>query len=568
MSTNDTWITEFDALRQWILLNSRAPRLSSLEPEELSLARWLDAQQAADRGGTLDEASCRLLHAVPGAMPSGRRRSLGEWCVLIEGFRLDRGHLPSTAADDDYERSLGRYLSTTIDPAVRRGRPAADFAPLDVSRRKSAPARARDSERRGRPAHPQARLAAPAPAQESRPTARETEMQRVQEVRDYVSTNGYLPPRIIPLGQWLGYRLYRGDGPVPGAAAELQRIKDLYPARGNSRHLRWVPEAARHVARHGTLPGTAANTDQNKLLASLRAAWDGPGIPEHLAASARMVLDAPPAPDAYVVKWSAVFSDFTAWIDTHGRLPRRRTADAEEYRLANWLNVQRVNQRSGGLRDDLAVVLATVDGALSPQPRRLCSRDQWVSQVLDFYEAKGFLPRSSGVGPEEKKLGHWLVRERRNISMGRNRAEEYGALSNIPHALTAKPAYSMDAANMARLKRYLRRHGHFPPRNHRHAQWNLSCWVQRRMDAGPAAPAQVLAVQKTLSELMDRYPARLAYPTCQWLAETAPYVARHGKLPDQDSEATAAWRIRLENLMASGRIPADYMERAELAAAA
>lgn len=346
------WNQEFDTLAQWVSSRGRPPRLSSLDPDELALARWLDEQLSADRAGRLRPEHYRQLEGLPGAVPAGHRRTAAEWSALIEGFRLDRGHLPSEAASDQLERSLGRYLDTVIRPAIRRGRPAADFAPLTlmvavpgtVSRRRTTAS-----------LHP-------APLANSA----ETETARLQLVRDYVSEHGYLPALREPLGAWMAYRRRAGDCSLVGAVDEITRLRAAYPPFGARGYVQWTRTAAAHVREHGALPWwTLTSSHERRHLEVLARVAEGAGVPAALASDAQTVLGATPATDPYRIKWEAVFADFTAWTKENGSLPRRRSTDTEEYRLANWLNVQRVNQRNGRMRPDLHRMLCAVPGALT-----------------------------------------------------------------------------------------------------------------------------------------------------------------------------------------------------------
>ena len=189
---------------------------------------------------------------------------------------------------------------------------------------------------------------------------REREQNRLDEVRSYVRRNGHLPPASGPLNRWIIRRIYEGDGPVPGVVQELQQIRRTCPTHAGGARIAWAQEAAAHHAEHGVFPPMPWRefVRQQQQLARLIERYE---LPEGLIPAIETVLG---GPDPYRSKWQAVFADFTAWIDAYGSLPKRRTEDKEEYRLANWLNVQRANQRAGKLRPDLAVKLSAVPGAL------------------------------------------------------------------------------------------------------------------------------------------------------------------------------------------------------------
>lgn len=110
----------------------------------------------------------------------------------------------------------------------------------------------------------------------------------------------------------------------------------------------------------------------------------------------------------YADKWNSVFAEFTAWVDANGSLPRRRSTDPEEQRLANWLNVQRRNHRGQEIPPALEKVLASVPGALEPIAFK--SAAQWYANIAAFYDANGRMPSCSAAnGTDERSLAEYMT---------------------------------------------------------------------------------------------------------------------------------------------------------------
>lgn len=193
------------------------------------------------------------------------------------------------------------------------------------------------------------------------------EAQKLKDLRNYLADHGHLPASMHPLGHWIRYRINHGDGPVPGVTAELHKLRQTHPLRMDKAIL-WAPQAAAGVAERAALPGTSADRNQSVRLKRLRNAVGRARVPDALVSPALMVIGAPKGSDVHDARWREVFADFTAWVDRAGRLPNRRSTDTEEYRMANWLNVQRANQRAGRLRAPHAEQLSVVPGALRDTP--------------------------------------------------------------------------------------------------------------------------------------------------------------------------------------------------------
>lgn len=177
--------------------------------------------------------------------------------------------------------------------------------------------------------------------------------------------------------------------------------------------------------------------------------------------------------------WSAVFADLSAWVETHGDVPKRRSKDAEEYRLANWLNVQRSNHRSGKLHQDYIDQLETVPGALETRPTR--THREWAEAVADFHRTHGRLPGTGADDKAERSLGHYLAdRLRPGIRSGAIKDEDFAPIAAI--AGTVAPARERKSSEtyFRELKEYTAANGRMPG-------WQdarpLARWVRRVMTA-------------------------------------------------------------------------------------
>lgn len=110
----------------------------------------------------------------------------------------------------------------------------------------------------------------------------------------------------------------------------------------------------------------------------------------------------------YADKWNSVFAEFTAWVTEHGSLPRRRSTDPQEKRLANWLNVQRRNHRENEIPEPLEATLATVPGALEPAAFKTAG--QWYEQIAAFLTEHGRLPSCSAEsGTPERSMAEYVA---------------------------------------------------------------------------------------------------------------------------------------------------------------
>lgn len=145
----------------------------------------------------------------------------------------------------------------------------------------------------------------------------------------------------------------------------------------------------------------------------------------------------------YNDKWNAVFTDFSAWVKEHGALPRRRSTDPQEKRLANWLNVQRRNHRGNDIPENLEAILRTVPGAL--EPAQFKSPEQWYESINAFLEANHRLPTAKAApGTEERSMAEYISgRLRPALRAGKITPDDSEALARLTAAMPpvrVKPA--------------------------------------------------------------------------------------------------------------------------------
>lgn len=173
-------------------------------------------------------------------------------------------------------------------------------------------------------------------------------------------------------------------------------------------------------------------------------------------------------------RWNKGFADLSAWFATHGALPRRRTHDEEEHRVANWLNVQRVQFRNGNLSNENIDRLNTVTGALSP--RRGPSDLEMANGIAQFYGAHGHLPRWLVPAPECTLSGH-LTKLRRKLTDGVLSPDAETVLRSVPDAAVCLPKKKKPYERLADLEAHVRRTGRFPSRGSE----GLSNWSYRAL---------------------------------------------------------------------------------------
>jgi hypothetical protein len=164
---------------------------------------------------------------------------------------------------------------------------------------------------------------------------------RRRELSEWAITNGRLPRVTSDPARGeenlLGHQLYRLQKKYSDGTARLRHIEAL-------------------LAIPGCLEG------QDRAAATARA--------DELHDEAAAVLESAPPVPVDTARWEASLTELQAWVVAHGAIPRRRTPDALEYKVANWLNIQRTHNRNNTLSPDREARIRTIPGALEPKTGR------------------------------------------------------------------------------------------------------------------------------------------------------------------------------------------------------
>nr|WP_244266590.1 helicase associated domain-containing protein [Pseudarthrobacter chlorophenolicus] len=265
-------------------------------------------------------------------------------------------------------------------------------------------------------------------------------------------------------------------------------------------------------------------------------------------------------------RWEASFKDLNAWFTGHQSLPRRRSENAEELRIANWLNIQRTHARKNTLSQDREDKLRTVPGALEPRARRLSDVDL-AKGLASFHAEHGRLPRQKKEG--EHAAAGYLTRLRGIIRAGEASEEALAVLEGIPGAATTtapRQRHSVDQ-RLQQLREYIDENGHLPSSD----VPALSRWLARAVrgtastnpkEADRARTAAQALTEgytpacKTHARTGSKFPGRKRrFIPSGYVAQLEEYVARHGHLPSAGRGAEPMFsRLRLRKLLANPSI--------------
>lgn len=245
-------------------------------------------------------------------------------------------------------------------------------------------------------------------------------------------------------------------------------------------------------------------------------------------------------------RWDKGFEELTAWVETHGSLPRRRTFDADEYRVANWLNVQRMQLRDSNLRPVWKERLSAVPGALEPR-EQIRDEAELARTVAEFYAQHGRLPKADVPAPEGT-VGVRLQKLRSRIinrSIGR---DALTILSDIPGATEFRDR-KPPLQRLADLEDFVRTTGTFPALN----SGGLSNWAYRALRGeGSKRRPEALELRRAVQELRETVPYKVTRKKsglAGYVTELEGYVSQHGHLPS--STRAADPRFRPERLQAT-----------------
>lgn len=131
------------------------------------------------------------------------------------------------------------------------------------------------------------------------------------------------------------------------------------------------------------------NLDQERSLAFYDAAVTGTG-------------------PSRVAKWLTTAANLDAWLRRTNRQPRTRGSQPEERALAYWIARQRQNRHT--LCGYQLARLKVLGVELNP---RGAARNRLAADVASFREREGRLPSRKSARADERRLGEWLRRQRR-----------------------------------------------------------------------------------------------------------------------------------------------------------
>lgn len=265
-------------------------------------------------------------------------------------------------------------------------------------------------------------------------------------------------------------------------------------------------------------------------------------------------------------RWNKGFAELSAWVEAHGELPRRRTSDPDEYRVANWVNVQRVQFRDNNLAADWVERLRTVPGALNPKPK-MKGDLAFARSIADFHAAHGRLPRADVPAPEGTAGIHLLKLWNKNRD-GLLAPDARAVLAAVPGAFGPRDVRRTPHQRLAELEEFVKTTGTFPVQG---AAEGLSNWAYRALrgqGSRAADPAEAREIRERVMALRASVPyTRMArankFPA--YLAALEAYIRDHGHLPSATVDADLRMsRPRLQNFLASPQT--DEVTRARIRA--
>lgn len=309
--------------------------------------------------------------------------------------------------------------------------------------------------------------------------------------------------------------------------AEFTREHGRMPVRRNPEEYRLYHcvAAVRSRFRTGSpSPRTAA------LALTIPGLLNEPGMRERavLLTSRLKKIIGPERPPVIVAAWERAFADVQAWFERTGSLPRRRSNDAEEYRLANWLNRQRTSHQDGILSEDRSDKLSKVPGAL--EPRRTKTPLEVADAIAAFRAEHGRLPSTIGEWPGESALGYHLTRLRVSIRDGSIDKAVLDLLAEVPGATSLYRSPIAPIDRLREVEAYVEENGRMPGVETR----GLYVWVREFMRSNHSgnSPEDSLVFRR-FKELRQEFPDWRSGPrdSAVRLAEIKEFVAEHGFLP-------------------------------------
>jgi hypothetical protein len=269
-----------------------------------------------------------------------------------------------------------------------------------------------------------------------------------------------------------------------------------------------------HIEALLSIPGCLEGQDRS----------DAEARAKDLRSDVRAALEAAPPVPVDTARWETSFAELQSWVSAHGSVPRRRTDNAHEYKVANWMNIQRTHARNEELSADRETRLRAIPGALETKETRTTA--ERIADLAAFEAEHGRLPLQAAPDPAEASLGNFLHIIRRKLRSGALSAELAAAAGNIPGVIEGGNKSAADA--LQEYTDFVTRHGHVPQAEKDKAlyAWSLKAAAGRAGGAGaPAIQAEVLRIRAT-------YPTYSAWSA---LTRFETYVAAHGHLPPESS---------------------------------
>lgn len=103
----ESWDKNMAALRAWVGINNRLPKMRAPDPEESRLANFINYQRRSVAAGKVAADMEAHLRTIPGVLEARPKdRPAHEWTALVEAFIARTGRIPHLRAEDPEERSL------------------------------------------------------------------------------------------------------------------------------------------------------------------------------------------------------------------------------------------------------------------------------------------------------------------------------------------------------------------------------------------------------------------------------------------------------------------------------
>lgn len=344
---DEQWDRSFAEFQAWVTQTGGLPSRRSNEATAYRLANWLNRQRTDSRKETIDPEHERLLRTIPGALEaSGLRLSDVVLTERVGSFHATHGRLPRRGVEG--EGTMANYLAR-LRAMTRVG----DISPEALSAFETIPGAVLGTSSRQSP----------------------TVDERLQQVREYLSEHGHLPPgRVRGLHQWIR-RALLGEASVNSETAEraraaVEKLIEGYPAapplesarRPRPTAVAYIASLEEYVAAHGHLPSSGGGSTPMFRRDWLTELMASPATCEADAARISALLSTP----SWQQGNTGGAERIAAFYNENGRLPRK-TSSAPERRLADLLGRLRVRAQSGRMSPAATDALRRIPGALPPQ---------------------------------------------------------------------------------------------------------------------------------------------------------------------------------------------------------